>query len=221
MCPQRSFAVCLIQALALWAAPAAPSDARGVADGVFYPFMPTARRDSNNDAYCFGDFNRVAASLDYLTSLGVTGTDAANPATAVNGLDVFIPHADIGPSFSSSATVGIVDSVVKSSGSASNRWPPGLGGGYSNLGIAPDKTAIPGRQYAFVSFHARADSDTRGDVDLGDFGRFQSRFNGLNRPPAAAGCEAADLDTDSEVDSADFGAFQLCFIGPDRLSACG
>ena len=43
-----------------------------VADEVFYQFMPIAWRDSNGDAYRFGDFGGMTASLDYLDSLGVT-----------------------------------------------------------------------------------------------------------------------------------------------------
>ncbi len=42
------------------------------ADEVFYHFMPIAWRDSDNDAYRFGDFGGMADSLDYLEDLGIT-----------------------------------------------------------------------------------------------------------------------------------------------------
>ncbi|MGE0479298.1 MAG: alpha-amylase family glycosyl hydrolase [Phycisphaerae bacterium] len=43
-----------------------------VADEVFYHFMPIAWRDSDSDAYRYGDFGGMATSLDYLEQLGVT-----------------------------------------------------------------------------------------------------------------------------------------------------
>ncbi len=66
------------------------------------------------------------------------------------------------------------------------------------------------------------DGDT--DVDLADFGVFQSCFNGPNRPWPAAGqpgdCACLDADGDGDVDLSDFGVFQTCFNGPNRPPAC-
>jgi glycosidase len=45
---------------------------RPVTEDVFYHFMPIAWRDSNNDAFRYGDFGGMTASLDYLQNLGVT-----------------------------------------------------------------------------------------------------------------------------------------------------
>jgi len=53
-------------------AAAATLDTRDPLDDVFYHFMPIAWRDSDNDAYRFGDFGGMTASLDYLEELGVT-----------------------------------------------------------------------------------------------------------------------------------------------------
>ncbi len=64
------------------------------------------------------------------------------------------------------------------------------------------------------------DFDADGDVDLADFGTFQTCFNGPNRLPSRSGCAPADLDGDGDVDLADFGAFQSCFNGPNRPTAC-
>lgn len=50
----------------------AATQGQDVADEVFYQIMPIAWRDSNSDTYRFGDFGGLTASLDYLTSLGVT-----------------------------------------------------------------------------------------------------------------------------------------------------
>lgn len=75
---------------------------------------------------------------------------------------------------------------------------------------------------AYVAFQlsAPADFDGDGDVDLTDFGHFQSCFNGPNRPAAQSGCDSADLDSDHDVDLVDFGVFQSCFNGPNRPAAC-
>jgi len=67
-----------------------------------------------------------------------------------------------------------------------------------------------------LSVQDRGDFDFDGDVDLADFGTFQSCFNGPNRPPKAASCGGADFDGDNDVDLADFGVFQGCFNGPNR-----
>jgi hypothetical protein len=69
---------------------------------------------------------------------------------------------------------------------------------------------------------AASDFDSDADVDLADFGRFQSCFNGPNRPlPPPPSCSVdADLDGDGDADLADFQMFQGCFNGPNRRPAC-
>jgi Dockerin type I domain len=65
-----------------------------------------------------------------------------------------------------------------------------------------------------------ADFDGDGDVDLRDFNRFKSCYNGENRTPVAPNCEAADFDHDGDVDDADFAVFEKCFNGANRPPAC-
>lgn len=65
------------------------------------------------------------------------------------------------------------------------------------------------------------DFDSDGDVDLADFGFFQTCFNGPNRPFAFGSCAVADFDEDDDVDLSDFAAFLACFNGPNRPPACG
>ncbi len=72
---------------------------------------------------------------------------------------------------------------------------------------------------AFPCVFAPGDFDHDGDVDLNDFGHFQTCFNGPNRLPAT-GCADADLDRDQDVDLADFQILQGCFNGPNRPPAC-
>jgi alpha-amylase len=52
--------------------PASAQPPDGVADEIFYQFMPIAWRDSDGDAQRFGDFGGMTASLDYLEQLGIT-----------------------------------------------------------------------------------------------------------------------------------------------------
>ena len=65
--------LCLL-VLSLLAMPASAdyTGDREPVDDVFYHFMPIAWRDSNLDAYRFGDFDGMTDSLDYLEDLGVT-----------------------------------------------------------------------------------------------------------------------------------------------------
>ncbi|HOW19802.1 MAG TPA: hypothetical protein PLC79_12255, partial [Phycisphaerae bacterium] len=69
------------------------------------------------------------------------------------------------------------------------------------------------------------DIDSDGDVDLSDFGIFQSCFNGPNRPWKAVTddwrCACLDTPSDQDVDLSDFGALQACFNGPNRPPKCG
>ncbi|MBU2501042.1 alpha-glucosidase C-terminal domain-containing protein [bacterium] len=52
--------------------PVAFAGGQDVADEVFYHYMPICWRDSDGDAYRFGDFGGMTAALPYLTELGVT-----------------------------------------------------------------------------------------------------------------------------------------------------
>lgn len=58
-----------------------------------------------------------------------------------------------------------------------------------------------------------ADFDHDCDVDLSDFGHFQSCATGPAIPQNNPACQDADLDGDDDVDQEDFGRFQRCFTG--------
>jgi len=77
-------------------------------------------------------------------------------------------------------------------------------------------TSVPFTIRFATSNVSPADFDCDGDVDLADFGRFQSCFNGPNRALRSADCGNTDLDMDTDVDLADFLVFQTCFNGPNR-----
>ncbi len=63
------------------------------------------------------------------------------------------------------------------------------------------------------------DFDDDGDVDLEDFGFFQSCYSGSGVAPRS-GCGAADLDGDNDVDQADFTIFKSCFGGANKSPSC-
>lgn len=64
-------ASCLFAGALAPAASAAPRF-REARDDLFYMYMPIAWRDSDGDAYRFGDFGGMTAAIPYLKSLGVT-----------------------------------------------------------------------------------------------------------------------------------------------------
>ena len=157
--------------------------------------------------------NGMQVAMDNTNVLGVTDTDASSADTAVNGFDMFIPFADIGVTGGPNGTIGVVAYVVRSNpaGDVGNQWLPGLGGGFGNLGMAPDMTTIPGDQFAVVTLDIPGDWDGDGDVDRVDYGHFPGCLTGPDNGPPGSGCDIFDFDTDTDVDLEDFGAFQFGF----------
>lgn len=60
-----------------------------------------------------------------------------------------------------------------------------------------------------------ADMDDDGDVDIEDFGLFQTCYSGPGIAQTATACTLARLDNDDDVDHDDFGIFQRCLSGPN------
>lgn len=58
-----------------------------ITDDVFYHFMPIVWRDSDHDAWRFGDFDGMTASLPYLEDLGITAIwmNPIHPSPAYHG----------------------------------------------------------------------------------------------------------------------------------------
>lgn len=85
----------------------------------------------------------------------------------------------------------------------------------------PTRTYSSGATVSSLAYSA-ADFDGDRDVDLSDFSRFQTCFNGPNRPATLPSeCGMQDLDGDADVDLSDFSRFQTCFSGPNRFPLCG
>ena len=58
-----------------------------------------------------------------------------------------------------------------------------------------------------------ADMDRDGDVDLDDFGSFQSCLTGPGAGPVESACAPLDYDADDDIDQSDYGYFQRCLSG--------
>ena len=68
------------------------------------------------------------------------------------------------------------------------------------------------RLYLTPAVAIPGDFDDDGDVDMDDFGEFQTCISGPS-VPVESGCSPADLDEDEDVDQSDFGLFQRCISG--------
>jgi hypothetical protein len=61
----------------------------------------------------------------------------------------------------------------------------------------------------------KPDHDMDGDVDLADFGWFQTCLAGPETPVPTVPCRCADFQGDDHVDSIDLGTFLGCMLGPE------
>lgn len=155
--------------------------------------------------------NGLEVALDNSNAGGVTDSSAAAAATATSGFEIFVPFTDIGLTSGAEGPVGIGAFLMKSDGTISSQWLPGVGGSGANLGIAPNMTSIAGDQFAVVTKAAPpvacvGDLDADGDTDVFDFGVFASNF-GQSVAPGTSG----DFDGNGSVDVLDFGTFASDF----------
>ncbi|GMU23751.1 MAG: hypothetical protein AMXMBFR13_38290 [Phycisphaerae bacterium] len=86
-------------------------------------------------------------------------------------------------------------------------WPEILAAVEARIAARPWLPSVP------------ADFDCDQDVDLDDFGHFQTCASGPSIPQRDANCTNADLDGDGDVDQEDFGVFQRCYSGSGQVSA--
>jgi hypothetical protein len=63
------------------------------------------------------------------------------------------------------------------------------------------------------SAYAPCDFEPDGDVDMADYGRFQSCYTGSGNAQTAPACQGARLDEDEDVDRFDFDRFTACMSG--------
>ncbi|MFQ5428947.1 MAG: alpha-amylase family glycosyl hydrolase [Phycisphaerae bacterium] len=148
--------------------------------------------------------NGMQVAMNNTNSLGVTGTDPSGAATARHGFEMFIPYADIGAA-GPGATVGVSAFIMGSSGDVSNQWLPGLGGGQSNLGVAPDLTTVPGDQFVLIAPQVPGDLDGDGDIDFVDLGFFVGVLVGTDLD--AQHIARSDLNLDGNSNGEDVSLF--------------
>ncbi len=173
---------------------------------------------NDGDGFLSGGSNPhgMQVALNNTNTAGVTDTDASGAATATTGFELFIPYLDIGLPAQPDATVGIVAFIVQSGGAVGNQWLPGLGGGYPNLGVAPDLTTIPGEQFATLPLVRRGDLNCDATIDFGDINPFVLALS----DPAAwqatfPGCPVlnGDINADGSVDFGDINPFVALLSG--------
>jgi alpha-amylase len=148
--------------------------------------------------------NAMQVAMNNNNTLGVTGSSATNAATARNGFDLFIPYADVGIAGLTGADVKIAAFILKTTGEVTNQWLPGLGGGYGNLGLAPDLTTVPQNQFVAVPLVVPGDIDADGDVDLADADALVNVL--LDQPSNPAHPGRSDLNHDGAVNALDIAA---------------
>jgi alpha-amylase len=149
--------------------------------------------------------NGMVMAMNNTNAFGVTGTDASQAATALNGFDMLVPYADIGAPGAAGASIRVSAFIIRSSGDVSNQWLPGLGGGYGNLGLTPDMTTIAGEQFVAIRLSILGDADSNGAVDVGDIGPFTTVLLGSDTAPSHVA--ASDANCDGAVNGEDIAAF--------------
>jgi glycosidase len=145
--------------------------------------------------------NGMQAAMNNSNTAGVTGSSAANAATAQHGFDFLIPYADIGVAGLSGGEVKIAAFILRTNGDVTNQWLPGLGGGYGNLGVAPNLTSIPQNQFVSVTLALPGDIDADQDIDLADSDALVNVL--LDQPSNPSHPGRSDLNRDGTVNALD------------------
>lgn len=159
--------------------------------------------------------NGVEFALDNSNTAGVTGSSAANAASATTGAELFVSYADLGLDTPYCGDVRVAAFISGTNGTISSQWLPGIGGTAQNLGIAPSLQDVPGDQFAEVPGVApgceavACPGDVNGDlaVNLADFNILAVNFGA---GPGAT-LEQGDLNSDGFVDLADFNILAVNF----------
>jgi len=101
-------------------------------------------------------------------------------------------------------------------------WTPQVGdlGSQVTFEIEANNSEGSDTESWMVTVFSKADFDADGDVDLEDFGFFQTCYSGEGRS-CTAGCQKADLDADEDVDISDFNnVFHPCMNGANIAPGC-
>ncbi|MFO0859756.1 MAG: alpha-amylase family glycosyl hydrolase [Phycisphaerales bacterium] len=152
----------------------------------------------------------VQVALNRSNTAGVTGSSAANAATATRGFELYIPFSQLGMN---SPPLGcdkirLMAAIVQTDGAFGNQILPPLAPGSGAIGIDPNFASLSGTQFVELALPSRADFNFDTFVDDADFVVFSAAYNVLDcaDPAMPAGC-AADLNADGFVNDADFVPF--------------
>lgn len=135
---------------------------------------------------------------------GVTDASAAGAASAVSGLEVFLPYAELGISGASCQTLQISAMLVKTDGTVANQVLPGVSSSVTtDLGASVNFTSRAGTQHASFQLPGIADVNDDGTLDLADYFLFLTAFDNSDM--------LADVNGDTAVDLGDFFDFLNAF----------
>lgn len=135
--------------------------------------------------------NSLAVALDNRNTAGVTGSSAADAATATSGFELLVPYADLGLPATAAAractSIRIAAFIGGTNGTVSNQVLPPVGSGQStNLGPSPNFSSIPGLQFAAIALPGPGDFNGSGDTTVQDIFDYLAAY--------FAGSPAADLN---------------------------
>lgn len=91
----------------------------------------------------------LQVALDNSNQAGVTTTSVSGAGAVETGLELSIPLQDLGLVLGS-GSVRLAACLLRSNGSVTNQWLPGLGPGVGEPGLAPDLRSYSGLQFVEV-----------------------------------------------------------------------
>lgn len=148
--------------------------------------------------------NNLQVAFNNRNVAGVTDLALADPASAVSGLEVFIPYAELGLSGAACQTLQLAVLLVRTDGTVTNQVLPGVASAAgSDLGVAVNFATRAGIQHVSFRLPGPADVNDDGVLDLADFFEFLNDFD--------ASDPGADVNGDTLVDLADYFEFLNAF----------
>ena len=89
----------------------------------------------------------IQVALDNRNTAGVTATSAAAAATALTGFEIYLPALSVGLVPGEAASLKLAAFLLRTDGTVTNQWLPGLGGTLTEPGTSPDLADYPGDQH--------------------------------------------------------------------------
>ncbi len=167
-----------------------------------------------------GNTAGVNSNIDDDPANNALNIQPSNALTAVKGLELSIPLADLGGLTDAEGVCLFAMVTNDGGGFLSNQvLPAGLGGGFGNFAGGPTDFGGLGFECLSVGIRCndpRFDADGDGDVDGLDFAAVQRCFTGEDVTPVEAGCECYDFGgfvADGDIDGEDISLFVLCAQG--------